>query len=139
MLEELLTRYPALSACCEDIERAAQLLIDCYRRGGKLLLCGNGGSCADCEHIVGIVDLANFINKMGGSVRGAGTRTITVNGVDRLHGAEHRIIPDRIEAGTYMVAAALTGGELYVDNIEIDHIQPIIAKLREIGVEVVAL
>ena len=53
MLEELLSRYPSLTACREDIAQASQMLIDCYRRGGKLLLCGNGGSCADCEHIVG--------------------------------------------------------------------------------------
>ena len=62
MLEELLVRYPALTACRGDIERAAQLLIDCYRRGGKLLLCGNGGSCADCEHIVGEL-MKGFLKK----------------------------------------------------------------------------
>ena len=68
MLEELLVRYPALTACRGDIERAAQLLIDCYRRGGKLLLCGNGGSCADCEHIVGEL-MKSFLKKRPLSAR----------------------------------------------------------------------
>lgn len=62
MLEELLSRYPSLTACREDIAQASQMLIDCYRRCGKLLLCGNGGSCADCEHIVGEL-MKGFLKK----------------------------------------------------------------------------
>ncbi len=78
-----------------------------------------------------IVDLANFLNKMGARVIGAGTNTIRITGVKKLHPAEHTVIPDRIEAGTYMVAAAMTKGDVIVENIIIDHIKPVIAKLRE--------
>lgn len=80
-----------------------------------------------------IVDLANFLNKMGAKVRGAGTNTIKISGVKKLNGAEHSVIPDRIEAGTYMVAAAMTKGDVVVENIIVDHIKPVIAKLRESG------
>lgn len=81
-----------------------------------------------------IVDLANFINAMGGRVRGAGTDTIRIDGVDFLHGTEYTVIPDRIEAGTYMVAAAISGGEVFVEGAISDHLNPLIAKMREMGV-----
>lgn len=80
-----------------------------------------------------IVDLANLINEMGGKVRGAGTKTIKITGVKSLKGAEHTVIPDRIEAGTYMVAAAITRGNLILENVITDHLRPVIAKLIEIG------
>ena len=80
-----------------------------------------------------IVDLANFLNSMGADVRGAGTDTIKINGVDALHGGTYTIIPDQIEAGTYMVAAAATGGEVLVTNIIPKHMEGISAKLRETG------
>lgn len=80
-----------------------------------------------------IVDLANFINEMGGKVRGAGTKTIKITGVKSLRGTEHTVIPDRIEAGTYMVAAAITKGDVILENIITDHLRPVIAKLIEIG------
>ncbi len=80
-----------------------------------------------------IVDLANFLNSMGADVRGAGTDTIKINGVDTLHGGTYTIIPDQIEAGTYMVAAAATGGEVLVTNIIPKHMEGISAKLREAG------
>ena len=80
-----------------------------------------------------IVDLANFLNSMGADVRGAGTDTIKVNGVDKLHGGNYAIIPDQIEAGTYMVAAAATGGEVLVKNVIPRHLECISAKLRETG------
>lgn len=80
-----------------------------------------------------IVDLANFLNSMGADIRGAGTDTIKVNGVDRLHGGSYSIIPDQIEAGTYMVAAAATGGEVLVKNVIPKHLDCISAKLRETG------
>ncbi len=80
-----------------------------------------------------IVDLANFLNSMGADVRGAGTDTVKVNGVDRLHGGTYTIIPDQIEAGTYMVAAAATGGEVLVKNVIPKHLECISAKLRETG------
>ncbi len=80
-----------------------------------------------------IVDLANFLNSMGADVRGAGTDTIKINGVDSLHGGTYTIIPDQIEAGTYMVAAAATGGEVLVKNVIPKHLECISAKLRETG------
>ena len=83
-----------------------------------------------------IVDLANFLNKMGARIRGAGTDTIRVEGVEKLHGAEHVVIPDRIEAGTFMIAAAITGSLILVDNMLPNHVTPIIAKLRETGVTI---
>ncbi|MFA7636599.1 MAG: UDP-N-acetylglucosamine 1-carboxyvinyltransferase [Monoglobales bacterium] len=83
-----------------------------------------------------ITDLANFINAMGGDIRGAGTDTITVCGVKRLHGTSYTIIPDRIEAGTFMTAVAMTGGKVTVKNIIPIHIKPVTAKLREAGAEI---
>lgn len=80
-----------------------------------------------------IVDLANFLNEMGGSVRGAGTNTIKIKGVKKLHGATHTIIPDRIEASTYMVAATMTKGDVTLNNVILDHLKPVIAKLTEAG------
>ena len=80
-----------------------------------------------------IVDLSNFINEMGGKVKGAGTKTIKITGVKALHGAEHIVIPDRIEAGTYMVAAAITKGDIVLENVIPDHLRPVMAKLIEMG------
>lgn len=81
-----------------------------------------------------IVDLANYLNAMGAKVRGAGTGTIKIEGVETMHGAVHTVIPDRIEAGTFMVAAAITRGDIYVEGAITDHLRPLIAKLREMGV-----
>lgn len=83
-----------------------------------------------------IVDLANFLNKLGADVKGAGTSSIKIKGVKKLGGATHSIIPDRIEAGTFMVAAAITKGDILIENVITSHIKPVIAKLREIGCEV---
>lgn len=83
-----------------------------------------------------IVDLATFLTSMGADIKGAGTDTIKISGVRELKAASHSIIPDRIEAGTYMVAAAITGGDVIVENVVTDHLKPITAKLREAGVEV---
>ncbi|MCI8349496.1 MAG: UDP-N-acetylglucosamine 1-carboxyvinyltransferase [Firmicutes bacterium] len=83
-----------------------------------------------------IVDLANFLNKMGAKIKGAGTDTIRIEGVKQLHGAKHTVIPDRIEAGTFMLAAAITRGAVHLCNVEPDHVKPIIAKLRECGVRI---
>ena len=80
-----------------------------------------------------IVDLANYLNKMGAKIRGAGTDTIRIEGVEKLHGADYTIIPDRIEAGTDMIAAAMTGGDIVVENVLPEHQKPLIAKLREAG------
>ncbi|HOB19075.1 MAG TPA: UDP-N-acetylglucosamine 1-carboxyvinyltransferase [Candidatus Atribacteria bacterium] len=86
-----------------------------------------------------IIDLANFINSMGGSVRGAGTDTIKIEGVKCLSGASHTIIPDRIEAGTFMVAAAITGGDIILKNVIADHLRPVEAKLKEAGISIYEL
>ncbi len=83
-----------------------------------------------------IVDLANFLNTMGADIRGAGTDTIKIHGVQKLRGASYSIIPDQIEAGTYMVAAAATGGDVTVKNVTPKHLESISAKLVEMGVTV---
>lgn len=80
-----------------------------------------------------IVDLANYLNQMGARVRGAGTNVITIEGISELHGVQHSVIPDRIEAGTYMIAAAMTGGDVIIENVLPEHQKPLIAKLREAG------
>jgi len=83
-----------------------------------------------------IVDLANYLNKMGAKIRGAGTNVIRIEGVKELHGAEYTIVPDRIEAGTYMIAAAMTNGDIVVENVLPEHQGALIAKLREAGATV---
>ena len=83
-----------------------------------------------------IVDLANFLNSMGANIRGAGTDTIKIRGVERLQGGSYAIIPDQIEAGTYMAAVAATGGQILIKNIIPKHMDCITAKLVEMGVEV---
>ncbi len=80
-----------------------------------------------------IVDVANFLNSMGANIKGAGTDTIRIKGVESLHGSEYSIIPDQIEAGTYMIAAAATGGDVYIKNVIPKHLEAITAKLLEIG------
>ena len=83
-----------------------------------------------------IVDLATMLVSMGANVTGAGTDTIRIIGTDKLSPAEHIVIPDRIEAGTFMLAAAMTGGDITIENTMPDHLKPVIAKLRESGVEI---
>ncbi len=83
-----------------------------------------------------IVDLANFLNKMGARVKGAGTGTIRIEGVNVLFGADHAIIPDRIEAGTFMVAAAITGGNVLVQGAVPEHLSSLISKMEEMGIEI---
>lgn len=82
-----------------------------------------------------IVDLANFLNKMGAKVVGAGTETIKITGVEAMHAAEHSVISDRIEAGTFMVAAAVTNGDVFIEGAIAQHNKPLISKLSEMGVE----
>ncbi|MCX7951882.1 MAG: UDP-N-acetylglucosamine 1-carboxyvinyltransferase, partial [Clostridiales bacterium] len=81
-----------------------------------------------------IVDLANFLNRMGANILGAGTDTIRIQGVKDLKGTIHQPIPDRIEAGTYMIAAAITKSDIIIDNVIVEHVRPIVAKLEECGV-----
>jgi UDP-N-acetylglucosamine 1-carboxyvinyltransferase len=83
-----------------------------------------------------ISDLAELLIKMGAEIEGAGTSTLRVRGVARLHGASHRIIPDRIEAGTFMAAAAITGGDLVLERCEPAHLSAVISKLTEAGVDI---
>ncbi|MDR1539132.1 MAG: UDP-N-acetylglucosamine 1-carboxyvinyltransferase [Clostridiales bacterium] len=83
-----------------------------------------------------IVDLSNFLNSAGAEVKGAGTDTIKINGVKELKETDHTIIPDRIEAGTFMVAAAITNGDITITNMLADHLKPVIAKLKEANVSV---
>ena len=82
-----------------------------------------------------IVDLANFINQMGGKIRGAGTSVIHIEGVREFHGTVHTVIPDRIEAGSYLLMAAATGGDVLVQNVISDHLKPVLAKMEEAGIE----
>lgn len=83
-----------------------------------------------------IVDLASFLSKMGANIKGAGTSTIVIQGVEKLTGTRHTIIPDRIEAASYMLAAAMSGGEITINNVIGSHIRPVIAKLIEMGAEI---
>ncbi len=83
-----------------------------------------------------VADLAALLNKMGAQIEGAGTSTIRIRGVASLHGAEHTIIPDRIETGTFLIAGAITGGELVVKNCVPEHLSALIVKLRQVGVDV---
>lgn len=83
-----------------------------------------------------IVDLVTYLNSMGANIRGAGTNIIRIEGVPELKGAAHTVIPDRIEAGTYLIAAAMAGGDVYVENALSEHLKPVVAKLKEAGVTV---
>lgn len=83
-----------------------------------------------------VVDLANFLNAMGAKIRGAGTGLVRIEGVDKMCGAVHSVIPDRIEAGTYMMAAAITGGDVSIEGAIADHLRPIISKMQEMGVRI---
>ena len=100
-------------------------------------------SCAEGQTILEnpalepeIVDLANYLNVMGAHIRGAGTNQIKIDGVPGLVAADYTIIPDRIEAGTYMVAAAMTHGDVFIDNAISEHLKPVVAKLKEAGAQI---
>ena len=100
-------------------------------------------SCAEGQTILEnpalepeIVDLANYLNVMGAHIRGAGTNQIKIDGVPGLVAADYTIIPDRIEAGTYMVAAAMTGGDVFIENAISEHLKPVVAKLKEAGAQI---
>ncbi|MFC4778985.1 UDP-N-acetylglucosamine 1-carboxyvinyltransferase [Paenibacillus sp. GCM10023252] len=86
-----------------------------------------------------IIDVATLLSAMGAKIKGAGTETIRIEGVERLHGCRHSIIPDRIQAGTYMIAAAATHGDVVIDNVIPKHMEAMTAKLEEMGVEVIEL
>jgi UDP-N-acetylglucosamine 1-carboxyvinyltransferase len=90
----------------------------------------------NCAREPEVIDLAALLNKMGAQIEGAGSHTIRIRGVDKLHGARHRIIPDRVEAGTFVIAGALTGGDLTVTNCDPRHLDALLQKLQECGVKV---
>lgn len=104
------------------------MLAACKAEGTTIL-----ENCAKEPHVV---DVANFLNAMGANIKGAGTDTIKIVGVDKLHGCKHTVIPDQIEAGTYMVAAAATHGDVIVKGIIPKHLESIIAKMSEMGVKI---
>ena len=83
-----------------------------------------------------IVDLALLLSRMGAKIKGAGTETLVIVGVDSLHGTEHNVVQDRIEAGTFMIGAAMTGGNLLIKNAIWEHNRPLLSKMQEMGVEV---
>ncbi len=83
-----------------------------------------------------ISDLATFLNSCGAHIHGAGTNVIRVEGVQQLHGCQHEVIPDRIEAGTFLIAAAITGGDVFVEGAVSNHMKPVLAKLREVGCQI---
>ena len=89
----------------------------------------------NCAREPEVADLADLLNKMGAHIEGAGTSTIRIRGVERLHGAKHRIIPDRIEAATFIIAAALTGGDVNVSGCDPNHLAAVIEKLQQAGVK----
>jgi len=89
----------------------------------------------NCAREPEVADLADLLNKMGAKIEGAGTSTIRVKGVSKLHGAKHRIIPDRIEAGTFIIAGAMTGGDLNIAGCDPTHLGALLDKLKEVGVK----
>src|SRR5438309_8113944 len=89
----------------------------------------------NCAREPEVADLADLLNKMGAKIEGAGTPTIRVQGVSKLNGAKHRIIPDRIEAGTFIIAGVMTGGDLNIAGCEPTHLEAVLSKLREVGVK----
>jgi len=90
----------------------------------------------NCAREPEIVDLADFLNKMGAKVEGAGTATITITGVPSMHGCSHRVIADRVETGTYLIAAAATGGKIKIRDANPEHLEVVISKLREAGAKI---
>lgn len=145
--------FEALGATITDEDFAIRATVDGRLKGGAVYLdfpsvgatqnimmaatLADGETCIEnAAKEPEIVDLANFLNKMGARVRGAGTSTIWIEGVDALSGTIHQIIPDRIEAATFMCAAAITGGDVVIENVIASHIRPVIAKLRETGCQI---
>jgi UDP-N-acetylglucosamine 1-carboxyvinyltransferase len=118
----IMLEYPSVSATENTI------IVGCLARGSSTI-----------ENVAKepeIVDLANFLNSMGAEISGAGTDVIKINGVDELNGAEYTIIPDRIETGTYLVATAITNGDILIKNTDLSLLESVVSKLREVGVEI---
>ncbi|MDO5717313.1 MAG: UDP-N-acetylglucosamine 1-carboxyvinyltransferase, partial [Tissierellia bacterium] len=133
--------YGSITASCDQL-KGARIYLDFPSVGATeniimaAVLAEGETTIENCAMEPEIVDLVNFLRKMGARISGAGTSTIKITGVERLSGCSHQIIPDRIEAGTFMVAAAITGGDVTIQNVICNHMKPIIAKLIEAGVTV---
>lgn len=119
-----------------------QIFFDCITVGGTInaiiasVLAEGNTIIENAAREPHIVDLANFLGFCGASIKGAGTDTVKIRGVEKLHGCTYSLVPDMIEAGTFMIAAAATGGRLYIDNVIPEHLEAITAKLTEMGVDV---
>ncbi len=131
-----------IEATTEKGMQGAEVFFDVVTVGATMNLM-IAATCADGTTVIEnaarephVVDLANFLNSCGADIKGAGTGTIKINGVKKLHGCTYAIIPDMIEAGTYMIAAAATGGKMKIRNIIPKHLESVTAKLREMGVAV---
>ncbi len=122
--------------------RGNAIFFDCITVGGTInaiiaaVLANGTTEIENAAREPHIVDLANFLNLCGASISGAGTDSIKIKGVEKLHGCTYSLVPDMIEAGTFMIAAAATKGRLYIDNVIPEHLEAITAKLTEMGVEV---
>ncbi len=131
-----------MDAVTENGVKSAGIFFDCVTVGATIntiiasVLCDGVTVIENAAREPHIVDLANFLNYCGANITGAGTDVIKIKGVEKLHGCTYTIIPDMIEAGTFMVAAAATGGRLYIDNVIPKHLEAITAKLCEMGAEV---
>ncbi len=131
-----------MDAVTENGVKSAGIFFDCVTVGATIntiiasVLCDGVTVIENAAREPHIVDLANFLNYCGANITGAGTDVIKIKGVEKLHGCTYSIIPDMIEAGTFMVAAAATGGRLYIDNVIPKHLEAITAKLCEMGAEI---
>lgn len=131
-----------MDAVTENGVKSAGIFFDCVTVGATIntiiaaVLCDGVTVIENAAREPHIVDLANFLNYCGANITGAGTDVIKIKGVEKLHGCTYTIIPDMIEAGTFMVAAAATGGRLYINNVIPKHLEAITAKLCEMGAEV---
>lgn len=131
-----------MDAVTESGMKSANIFFDCVTVGATIntiiaaVLCDGVTVIENAAREPHIVDLANFLNYCGANITGAGTDVIKIKGVEKLHGCTYTIIPDMIEAGTFMVAAAATGGRLYINNVIPKHLEAITAKLCEMGAEV---
>ncbi len=131
-----------MDAVTDDGVKSANIFFDCVTVGATIntiiaaVLCDGVTVIENAAREPHIVDLANFLNYCGANITGAGTDVIKIKGVEKLHGCTYTIIPDMIEAGTFMVAAAATGGRLYINNVIPKHLEAITAKLCEMGAEI---
>jgi UDP-N-acetylglucosamine 1-carboxyvinyltransferase len=131
-----------IEATCKTRLKGAHVFFDTVTVGGteNLMM---AAALADGQTVIEnaarepeVVDLANFLNAMGADVQGAGSNTMTINGVERLHGCEYTVMPDRIETGTYLVAVAATGGKIKLKDTRADILEAVLLKLEEAGAEI---